>query len=476
MRDYKYIVEEYHPRIEKLYENNKVILSEKLAIDFDKEEPKVINNGECTKLHSKTGVYSLLLILLAQPGKDVSIEEIYEIIWGNKDSEKLNQSLRKVVSDSNIILTENGNQYIQYINTRTVDKSKFLYFELPTEQDKLAQTRSAIFSRFLHIKEVSQDEDGNFIIIWQDNSENQTEKKYKGEIQDGNLHGFGTMTYEDGSKYTGKFVNGYREDENGIMYYNDDDIFECYEGGWERDRWHGKGTLTYKDGGKYVGQFMNNEADGKGKMFFGKKDIYKAYKGEWRHNRWHGKGTLIFKDGTRYRGKFNNYYLDCKKGLAKFGDKEKVYKSYKGEWKNNRWSGQGILTFKDGGKYDGHFDNGTFDGIGKMIYGENEKIYKSYEGDWKNNCWHGEGTLIYKDGTKYIGHFEYNVADGIGEMINVDYRYISYYGEWKNNLPHGHGILTYQNGRIWEGEFSEGKRIIYKKTILKNIRFFGRKK
>src|SRR6266480_4531609 len=52
---------------------------------------------------------------------------------------------------------------------------------------------------------------------------------------------------------------------------------------------------------------------------------------------------------------------------------------YVGEWKDNKYYGQGTFTFADGGKYVGAFKDG-----------------KS----------HGQGNETFADGTKYVGAFK----------------------------------------------------------------------
>ena len=54
-------------------------------------------------------------------------------------------------------------------------------------------------------------------------------------------------------------------------------------------------------------------------------------------------------------------------------------KTFVGERENNRYHGQGTLTFRDGDKYVGEFKHG-------------EK--------------HGQGTYTWSDGSKYVGEYE----------------------------------------------------------------------
>ena len=41
--------------------------------------------------------------------------------------------------------------------------------------------------------------------------------------------------------------------------------------------------------------------------------------------------------------------------------------SYQGEWENDNYNGQGILTLEDGTSYQGYFNNGTLNNLEKSI-------------------------------------------------------------------------------------------------------------
>jgi hypothetical protein len=78
---------------------------------------------------------------------------------------------------------------------------------------------------------------------------------YRGEWRDGQEHGAGSVTYADGSSYSGGFVEGQRSGF-GVFCFTDDYQNECrYEGQWDGDRRAGFGLVV---GGAYrflVGRF-----------------------------------------------------------------------------------------------------------------------------------------------------------------------------------------------------------------------------
>ncbi len=81
------------------------------------------------------------------------------------------------------------------------------------------------------------------------------------------------------------------------------------------------------------------------------KDIYTypdgtRYKGEWKDSKKHGKGVLIRPDGTKYAG----------------------------EWANDKPDGQGTLTYPDGKKWTGVWENGKFVGEKKPVTDQGQQI------------------------------------------------------------------------------------------------------
>jgi len=67
-------------------------------------------------------------------------------------------------------------------------------------------------------------------------------------------------------------------------------------------------------------------------------------------------------------------------------------KYYKGNFKNNLFSGHGLYKTSDG-TYEGNFAENKKNGQGKFIWNEN----KYYEGEWLNGKQHGEGIYIKEE-------------------------------------------------------------------------------
>ena len=131
-----------------------------------------------------------------------------------------------------------------------------------------------------------------------------------------------------------------------------------------------------------------------------------TYIGEFKNDKFNGQGTGTFPNGSKYVG----------------------------EHKNGKPNGQGTYTFASGNKYVGEFNDGNFNGHGTMTYANGNK----YVGEWKNGKYHGQGTFTFPSGEKHVG-------------------------KWKNQLPNGQGVHTYTDGRIEEGIFEKGKFLYAKK-------------
>ena len=127
---------------------------------------------------------------------------------------------------------------------------------------------------------------------------------HTGELKDNKPHGQGTLTYADGS---------------------------LYSGGWKDGKLHGEGTFTGADGRLYSGGWKDDKKHGQG-TFTGSKGSLYMYVGEWKDNKRHGHGTLTDTDGN----------------------------SYSGGWKDDKFHGEGTFVYADGDSYSGEWKYGGF--------------------------------------------------------------------------------------------------------------------
>jgi len=125
-------------------------------------------------------------------------------------------------------------------------------------------------------------------------------RTYDGEWTNGIITGHGTMTYENGRKYVGKwkfiddsyFGTGEITYENGLKYI----------GEWMDGQKHGKGTMIDENGNTYIGKWMSDKRNGQGKM------IYLnglQYNGNWTKDIRQGYGTLTYLNGLEISAYFS---------------------------------------------------------------------------------------------------------------------------------------------------------------------------
>ena len=197
---------------------------------------------------------------------------------------------------------------------------------------------------------------------------------------------------------------------------------------------HGKGTYTHVDGSKYEGEFKDGNMHGEGISTY--PDGSSRYKGEFKNSLKNGKGSLVYRSGAKYEGEFKDGELTEGVYINTEGDR------YEGELKDLLPHGEGVLEFKGGGTYRGEFQNGMLHGKGILSYGG--LIYR-YEGEFRNNRKHGRGVLIEIDDEgkkvrkegfwsngKYIGRsIDPNGVFGFMEKLNRIKTYNENLPQWR---------------------------------------------
>lgn len=106
-----------------------------------------------------------------------------------------------------------------------------------------------------------------------------------------------TVTYEDGSTYTGQVLSGKRHGQ-GVWQSRTGQ----YEGQWQGDMQHGTGHQTWSDGRVYDGQFDNGKFSGHGKMVWHTQKGLLTYEGQYQNDLKHGSGKFVWADGRTYDG------------------------------------------------------------------------------------------------------------------------------------------------------------------------------
>lgn len=75
--------------------------------------------------------------------------------------------------------------------------------------------------------------------------------------------------------------------------------------------------------------------------------------------------------------------------------------SHVGEWVNGMKNGAGKYTWKDGRMYKGEFRNNKIHGMGMLRTRNGD----TYIGMWADNLQNGKGKYIWKNGSVYKGDF-----------------------------------------------------------------------
>ncbi len=86
---------------------------------------------------------------------------------------------------------------------------------------------------------------------------------YTGNLQQGKMNGFGTLTWSNGNKYSGDWLDGKIHGKGTLTWANGNK----YEGEWANNTMHGKGTFTLFNGTKYIGDFVYGKMHGNGIMY-----------------------------------------------------------------------------------------------------------------------------------------------------------------------------------------------------------------
>lgn len=165
-----------------------------------------------------------------------------------------------------------------------------------------------------------------------------------------------------------------------------------------------RGDYVYPDGSKYTGQLVGGSPEGKGKLT-------------------DAGGRLLFdgtmKDGLPSDGRSKTYHGTGRvdfDGLIKDGVASGAGKQYAsdgdllfdGTFANGERE-KGTLSYDNGDKYTGPFDNNVPSGVGKLQYSNGDV----YEGDFVNGRREGTGTFKTASGEKVVGDFKDNMMNGI---------------------------------------------------------------
>ncbi|MCX5848374.1 MAG: hypothetical protein NTW65_02850 [Deltaproteobacteria bacterium] len=156
----------------------------------------------------------------------------------------------------------------------------------------------------------------------------------------------------------------------------------------------GRKTVTFTNGDKYEGDFVNNKKTGRGTYTFANGN---KYEGDWVNDKRNSRGTYTYANGDKYEGDF----VDGKqqgKGIYTWADGRK----YEGDWVSGNRTGKGTYAFANGAKYEGDWVNGKLHGKGTYTYANGDK----YEGDFVDDKFTSRGKFTCSNGKQFTGNLE----------------------------------------------------------------------
>ena len=296
---------------------------------------------------------------------------------------------------------------------------------------------------------------------------NEVKESYEGGWLNGRREcekdGVGTFSEARGG---GTYAGGWREDYedgSGKRTYDSRLLGELkeYDGMWRQGKWSGRGVAKYQNGttveAKEWGETTTAaEAYGKGK---GKK----KGKGKGKED----ESDFLLEDAVvRFHcedGTLESNYVGSVlypfvvTGHFHLGGR--VYRTSQGNSSVIPYRhGQGVDVDARGNKYEGMFCRGKKHGVGKMLYRDGTV----YSGDWRNDVWSGKGVLELWSRETYRGKFVGGKRRGYGVCMFANGK--TYEGGWNNDMPDGigklepHGIDRLEGEETYLGGWWKGQR------------------
>ena len=169
---------------------------------------------------------------------------------------------------------------------------------------------------------------------------------------------------------------------------------------------------------------------------------YNIYYGNFRDDKFNGQGVFMNTRGDYFFGEWENGVPNGK-GFIVFNG----MKAYEGNFRDGQKCGEGEEYFPDGDKYVGEFMNNNRDGRGRYQYAGGA----FYEGNMKNSKFDGDGVFQWSNGQQYTGKFNNGKMNGYGTFKWNDGS--SFTGYYSNNIKQGEGEYKWGNGSILQGNW-----------------------
>jgi hypothetical protein len=183
-------------------------------------------------------------------------------------------------------------------------------------------------------------------------------------------------------------------------------------------------TFIYTNGDRYSRLDVGGRRSGAGPMEWRDHKDWKSYDGQWREDKMEGKGVMEYRDGCRYDG----------------------------NWRRDERDGAGVLRCPDGRRFEGVWADGEWVD-GKLFSADGNAVT---DGLWRAGAFVvrriGGGAYEYPDGGRYTGPIERGNRLGRGRMEWSDHKqWKSYDGQWRADQKHGTGVMEYRDGSRYDG-------------------------
>ncbi|MDR7335540.1 hypothetical protein [Roseateles asaccharophilus] len=201
-----------------------------------------------------------------------------------------------------------------------------------------------------------------------------------------------------------------------------------------------------KEAVEWSGACIDGFAEGRGELRWAVNgQPTRTYKGDMKAGRRSGQGVATMSLGMRYEGGFlDDVYAG--QGSLYFPNG----RSSRGEFVAGQLDGNCMLTWHEGTTYEGACKRGNADGSGKFAFANGD----SYTGIARSGRPAEQGRYNWAGGDSYEGTFVAGHPSGSGV-----YRFANgsrYEGGFNSGLPSGRGRLEMVDGSGYEGQFEAG--------------------
>ncbi len=207
--------------------------------------------------------------------------------------------------------------------------------------------------------------------------------------------------------YAGSLKGGVLEGKGSFIYSNGD----LFEGTWQNNKKEGQGTLASQNGYTYKGQW-SNDAQNIDEIIIPKRGVYK---GETKEFRQHGKGIFKFVNGSIYNGNFVQGKFEGFGRLTYIEGDE-----YEGNWFKGNKEGYGTMKYSDRTIYEGIWLQGALQFVKKIYYASGDIYEGEVQIETVNVTKQGKGVLTYKNGDRFEGFWENDKQHGIGREMGKE--------------------------------------------------------